>query len=39
LLQRLTLIIRGGFIEHVFYPVPRPDKHALEVLSWLQVGS
>jgi peroxiredoxin len=36
LLKRLTLIIRDGVIEHVFYPVFPPDKSAEEVVAWLQ---
>ena len=36
LYRRLTLIIDGGRIEHVFYPVFPPDGHAAEVLAWLQ---
>lgn len=32
---RLTLIIREGRIEHVFYPVFPPDQHAQQVLDWL----
>src|SRR5215211_4148085 len=32
LLKRLTVIIRNGQIEHVFYPVFPPDKHAGEVI-------
>jgi peroxiredoxin len=35
LMKRLTLVIRGGRIEHVFYPVFPPDKHAEEVIAWL----
>ncbi len=35
LLKRLTLIVRGGRVEHVFYPVFPPDRHAEEVLAWL----
>ncbi len=43
LLKRLTLVIRAGAdgagtiptIEHVFYPVFPPDRHAAEVLRWL----
>jgi peroxiredoxin len=35
-LKRLTLILRDGRIEHVFYPVPSPEAHAAEVLSWLR---
>jgi peroxiredoxin len=36
LLKRLTLIVKGGRIEHVFYPVFPPDKHADEVIAWLK---
>lgn len=36
LLRRLTLIVRDGVIEHVFYPVFPPDGHAREVLAWLR---
>ena len=35
LLKRITLIIRGGAIEHVFYPIFPPDAHADEVCRWL----
>jgi peroxiredoxin len=34
--RRLTMVIAGGRIEHVFYPVFPPDGHAAEVLAWLQ---
>lgn len=36
LYKRLTMIVTGGAIEHVFYPVFPPDQHAQEVLSWLR---
>lgn len=36
LLKRLTMVVRGGRIEHVFYPVFPPDKHAEEVIAWLR---
>jgi peroxiredoxin len=36
LLKRLTMIIKGGVIEHVFYPVFPPDQNAGEVLAWLR---
>jgi peroxiredoxin len=36
LVKRLTLVIRDGVIEHVFYPVLPPDTHAGEVLDWLR---
>jgi peroxiredoxin len=35
LLKRHTLVIREARIEHVFYPVFPPDRHAEEVLAWL----
>lgn len=36
LLRRLTLVVRDGLVEHVFYPVFPPDRHAQEVLDWLR---
>ncbi|MEV2213913.1 redoxin family protein [Streptomyces sp. NPDC050997] len=36
LYKRLTLIIRDGVIEHVFYPIFPPDEHAAQVLTWLR---
>lgn len=36
LLKRITLVLRDGVIEHVFYPVFPPDAHATEVLAWLR---
>jgi peroxiredoxin len=38
LYRRLTMIITGGIIEHVFYPIFPPDQHAQEVLDWLQAN-
>jgi peroxiredoxin len=35
LIKRLTLVIRDGRIERVFYPVFPPDKNAEEVHAWL----
>jgi peroxiredoxin len=35
LVKRLTLIAHDGRIEHVFYPVFPPDRHADNVLAWL----
>jgi peroxiredoxin len=35
LVKRLTLVVRDGRIEHVFYPVFPPDTHAANVLAWL----
>jgi peroxiredoxin len=36
LLKRLTLIVRGHRIEHVFYPVFPPNESAGEVIAWLR---
>lgn len=38
LLKRITLIVRNGAIEHVFYPVFPPDAHAGQVLAWLRAN-
>jgi peroxiredoxin len=35
LYKRLTMIISDGRVEHVFYPIFPPDRHAGEVLAWL----
>lgn len=35
LYARLTLIVRNGAIEHVFYPIFPPNTHAQQVLRWL----
>lgn len=39
LYSRLTLIIRDGRIEHVFYPIFPPNAHAQQVLAWLREDS
>jgi peroxiredoxin len=36
LLRRLTLIVRSGRVEHVFYPVFPPNESADQVLHWLR---
>jgi len=36
LLKRLTLVIRDGRIERVWYPVFPPDTHAAAVVEWLR---
>jgi peroxiredoxin len=36
LVKRLTLIVRDGRVEHVFYPVFPPDQSAEQVIDWLQ---
>jgi peroxiredoxin len=33
--KRVTLVLSGGRIEKVFYPVFPPDRNASEVLAWL----
>jgi len=35
LYSRLTLVVRDGRIEHVFYPIFPPNTHAQQVLEWL----
>jgi peroxiredoxin len=35
LYSRLTLVVRDGHIEHVFYPIFPPNTHAQQVLTWL----
>lgn len=35
LLKRLTLIVRDGTVETVFYPVFPPDRSAGDVIDWL----
>lgn len=39
LLKRLTLIIRDGTVEAVFYPVFPPDKAAEQIIGWLSDNS
>lgn len=36
LFARLTLVVRNGRIEHVFYPIFPPNTHAQQVLDWLR---
>ncbi len=38
LYSRLTLIVRDGRIEHVFYPIFPPNTHAQQVLTWLRAN-
>ena len=38
LIRRLTLLLDDGRIEHVWYPVFPPDRHASEVLEWLRAN-
>lgn len=36
LLRRLTMVIRNGIIEHIFYPVFPPDRATGDVIEWLR---
>lgn len=36
LYKRLTLVLCGTRIEHVFYPIFPPDTHAAQVVDWLR---
>jgi peroxiredoxin len=36
LIKRLTLVLKNGTIEKVFYPVFPPDKHGEQIVAWLQ---
>lgn len=36
LIRRLTLVVRDGVIEKVFYPVFPPDENAEKVVAWLE---
>ncbi|MCP3973832.1 MAG: redoxin family protein [bacterium] len=36
LYKRLTMIVRGGRVEHVMYPVFPPDRNAADVVEWLR---
>ena len=38
LYKRLSMIVYGDMIEHVFYPIFPPDAHASEVLEWLRTN-
>jgi len=35
LIERLTLVVRDGTIEKVLHPVAAPDRHAAEIVAWL----
>jgi peroxiredoxin len=38
-LKRMALVIRGGRVEKVFYPVFPPDRNAEEVMEWLKANA
>ena len=35
--KRITMAIRDGRVEHVFYPIFPPDRNATDVIAWLQL--
>ncbi len=35
LLKRVTLIVRDGRVDYLFYPVFPPDQNAAKVIAWL----
>jgi peroxiredoxin len=39
LVKGFTLVLKGGRIIKVYYPVFPPDKHAEEVIGWLTAGA
>ncbi len=39
LLKRFTLVIRGGRIEKVFYPIFPPTTNADDVIAWLRASA
>jgi peroxiredoxin len=39
LLKRLTLVIEGGRVSRVFYPVFPPDRSADDVVAWLRTAT
>jgi peroxiredoxin len=39
LLKRFTLVIDGGGVTHVFYPVFPPDRSADQVIAWLRASA
>lgn len=38
LLRRLTMIVEGGVVRHLFYPVFPPDESARQVVAWLRTN-
>lgn len=38
LIARTTLIVIGGHVHHVFYPIFPPDTHADELLAWIDAN-
>ena len=37
LLRRLTMVLRDGVVEHIWYPVFPPHTHAKDVVAWLRL--
>lgn len=38
LIERMTLIARGGLMVHVFHPIAHPKKNASDTLEWLRAN-
>jgi peroxiredoxin len=38
LLKRLSLVVKDGQVERLWYPVFAPDRHAEDVLGWLRLA-
>jgi peroxiredoxin len=38
LFRRLTMVVSSGEVEHVFYLLIRPDRHATKVIDWLRAS-
>jgi peroxiredoxin len=34
--SRLSMVLNQGLVETVFYPIPRPEEHARDVLRWFR---
>lgn len=34
--KRLSIMLAHGLVETVFYPIPRPEEHARDVLRWFR---
>ena len=38
LIKRITLVLKDGVVEKVFYPVFPPDRNAEDVVDWVEVN-
>ena len=34
--RRAALVVRNAVVEHVFHPIPAPERHAEQVIAWLR---